>query len=197
MMTGTLKHFHEWMRLAKLFDMKEVIKNYTMCFKKKVANAKKQLMHATTQSYEVKNSNLLHNGLNLGLETEVVVVVQHTRLRILMFVKELISHILQPIQKREIFIQRQKELQSQGTTFGIQTYILKDMLLSIEKNVVLEHTKIKRFIVAISKCDFMGFPIKYAYEIQRYLICIKILTLEYFASNMYSTYPNVFNKFLY
>ena len=192
-MTGTLNNFNEWIRLAKIFGMREAIEKYTTCFKKKVVRIQNQLIQTMAQNFEKENVDLLLDGFNLGLQTQVVIVVQDIRQKILIFIKELIKSINQLINRRNIFCKYWKELQLQGKTFGIGAHIFKDFFLLIKNNFFLKHTKIKRSMVAILKCDFMGFPINYVYKIQRAFLDRKALTLENVASNKYFIHPYVIN----
>jgi hypothetical protein len=195
MTTGTLNNFYEWMRLAKFFDMKEAIQKYSINFKKKAIEIQNQLSEATIHNFEEKCINLLLDGFNLGFQTKVVVVIQHIRWKILMFIKNLINDTIQPINKGDISLTHWKDLQLQVKTFGVGAHIFKNMLLSIRSFVSLEYTKIKRSIIAIFNCNSIGLPIHHAYEAKRTLLNVKALTLEHYASNMYYAHPNIIDNY--
>lgn len=192
-MTGVLRTFHELLRSAKFFNMTEAVKEYCARFRHRVTKVKKQLMQATIKSYEEKSlKQLLLEGSKLGLETEMDMVIRHIRQQILVFVKELIDHTKQSIGKRDNFFGKWRELHLRGKGFGIRTYILKDLLKSIEKNILLEHTKMKRSIVGLYECDLMGCLLTYNCKVQKAFFNVKALTLGYYASNRYYiTNPNI------
>ena len=194
---GTSNNFYEWIRLAKKFDMKEVVDKYSIRFKTKIKEVKEQMYEATIHNFGKKTIQILIDGMSLGLQTCVVVVVQHIRQKVLVFIKELVNYTIQSIINREISLRHWKDLQLQGEAHGVGTCILKDMFLSIKSNIFLEHSKIKRSIIVISKCNFMGIPIDCACETQRTYLNIKSLTLDQFTSHMYFTPPYIFdNSFL-
>lgn len=184
MKNGSLKTFHQWLRSAKLFDMREVVEEYSARFRQRVSEVQKQVMQATVRSYEENSlKQLLLEGSGLGLETEMAVVVQHIRRQILMFVKELVNHTRQSISRGDDFLGKWRELHWRGKGFGIGADALKDLLQSIESSILLEHTKIRRSIVAVFKCDLMGFPVSCNCGIRRAFLNVKALAMGYSASN--------------
>lgn len=145
-----------------------------------------QLLQATNTNYEVKSiKQLLLEGFGFGLETEVATVVRHIRKQIVMFIIELINYIRQSINKGDNFLGKWKELHLHGKSIGIGVDILKDLLESIERSLILEHTKIKRSIVAKFECDLMGFPINFDCEIRKAMLNVSSITLGYSPSNRY------------
>jgi len=197
-MSGGLRSFHEWLRLAKYFDLRQVVKEYSTRFRQKIAQVRKQLMQATDTDYEVKRiKQLLLEGFGFGLETEMAIVVRHIRKQIVMFIMELVNYIRQSISKGDDFLGKWKELHLRGKSVGISIGILKDLLQSIERGIILEHTKIKRSIVAVFECDLMGFPMSFDCEIRKAIINVKTVTLGYSPSNRYCTCIHYFFKYMF
>nr|PNR26939.1 hypothetical protein PHYPA_030420 [Physcomitrium patens] len=184
MRSGALKVFHQCQRKSKFFGLGEPVEKYSAEFRERVAMVQKRLMQASVRNYEANVLNLLLEGSDLGLETEVAAVVRNIRSQVLRFAKGLIEKISIFISKGDGFLEKWSELQSWGKVFGIGEDVLKSLMQAIGCSVLLEHTKVKRSLVVVLECDFMGRPVCYSCETQSAILNVKDLELKYSDSNI-------------